>query len=198
MTKQATYADLASAYAEVDLLCTNVGLKRLAQLPEFDHVAAAPDGVALWASTYARLLLWPCAANDMAAVDAAADVGQRWFDEVLVAGERHAGGHPIDGYLVLALPEPPEEEAREDVRRLELSSQVCRKHLIWPSKAEDPDHETVPWRRVADVTVLGLPLAEVIPGAELQWPPIDTEAKALWEELDAIGVSAALLGEEVA
>jgi hypothetical protein len=198
MTEHATNAELTTAYAALDPLCNKVGLTRIAQLPYLEHFGAAPDGVALWSSTYARLLLWPCPANDAAAVDAAADAGQRWFDEVLVAGERRAGGRPIDGYLVLALPEPPKEDAREDVRRVELSAQVCRKHLIWPSNAKDADHETVPWRRVADVTVLGLPNAEIVLGAELQWPAIDTEAKALWEQLDAIGVSAVLLRDGAA
>ncbi|BBK44289.1 hypothetical protein STVA_43090 [Allostella vacuolata] len=197
MIEQATHTDLTTAYAALDALCIKVGLARIVQLSDL-KAAAVPDGVALWSSTYAQLLLWPCPASDAAAVDAAADAGQRWFDEVLVAGEQHAGGNPIDGYLVLALPEPPDEEARDDVRRLELSAQVCRKHLIWPSTADDPDHETVPWRRVADVTVLGLPSSEIAAGTELQWPDIDTEARVLWEEINAIGVSAALLRDETA
>jgi hypothetical protein len=196
MTEQAAPVNIATAHAALDRLCIKVGLTRMVELPDFAHAAAAPEGVALWSSNYARLLLWPCPSNDALAVDAAADAGQRWFDEVLVSGERHAGGRTIDGYLVLALPEPLKEEAREDIRRHELSAQVCRKHLIWPSNADEADYETFPWRRVADVTVLGLPNAEIVPGAELQWPAIDTEAKALWEELDAIGVSAVLLRDE--
>lgn len=189
-------AQLASAYAALDPLCTKVGFARATQLPQIDGAAAAPDGIALWSSPYARLLLWPCPASDTATVETAAHAAQRWFDEVLIASERGAGGRPIDGYLVLALPLPPKEGAREDVRRLELSAQVCRKHLIWPSMPDDPDHAAVPWRRVADVTVVGLPEAEILPGAELQWPALDVEAKALWEELDAIGVSAVLLNDE--
>jgi hypothetical protein len=193
MTERSLRADLNAAYAALDPLCAKVGLMRTRHFPNIAHAAIAPEGVALWASSYARLLLWPCPANTAVAVAAAASAGQRWFDEVLVSGERATAGRPLDGYLVLALPEPPEDEAREDVRRLELSAQVCRKHLIWPSNTEDADHETVQWRRVADVTVLGLPDAEIAPGTELQWPSIDAEAKALWEDIDAIGVSAVLL-----
>ncbi|WP_134727160.1 hypothetical protein [Paracoccus luteus] len=198
MTKPTGGAELATAYAALDPLCAKVGLVRATLLPQIDGAAAAPDGIALWSSPYAQLLLWPCSANDAATFETAAHTAQRWFDEVLIAGERQAGGRPIDGYLVLALPMMPEEEAREDVRRLELSAQVCRKHLIWPSTPDDPDHATVPWRRVADITVVGLPEAELLPGAELQWPAIDAEAKALWEELDAIGVSAVLLNDGAA
>lgn len=196
MSKQAAHADIATAHAALDPLCIKVGLTRMVQLPNIDRGAAPPEGVALWSSSYARLLLWPCPSNEALAIDAAAEAGQRWFDEVLVSGELNTGGRTIDGYLVLALPAPLKEEAREDIRRLELSAQVCRKHLIWPSEPDEADYETFPWRRVADVTVLGLPNAEIVAGAELQWPAIDTEAKALWEELDAIGVSAVLLRDE--
>lgn len=198
MTGVVDGADLNSAYAALESLCVKVGLVRADQLAQIDDSRAAPEGIALWSSSYARLLLWPCAASDAATVETTAHTAQRWFDEVLIAGERHAGGRAIDGYLVLALPKPPEDEVREDVRRLELSAQVCRKHLIWPSLPEDSDHVAVPWRRVADVTVVGLPDAEIVPGAELQWPAIDSEAKALWEELDALGVSAVLLNDEAA
>lgn len=193
MTDQAGGAELASAYAAIDPLCVKVGLARAEQSLRIEGAAGVPDGIALWSAPYARLLLWPCPASDAQTVEAAAAAAQRWFDEVLISGERGMGGRTIDGYLVLALPTPPGDEAREDVRRLELSAQVCRKHLIWPSLPDDPDHAEVPWRRVADITVVGLPDAEIVPGEELQWPAIDTEAKALWEELDAIGVSAVLL-----
>lgn len=188
-------AELASAYAALDPLCARVGFARAEQLPLIDDVAAV-DGIALWSSSYARLLLWPCGASDAQTIETTAHTAQRWFDEVLTSGERGMGGRPIDGYLVLALPTPPADDVREDVRRLELSAQVCRKHLIWPSLPDDSDHGDVPWRRIADITVVGLPDAGIKPGEELQWPEIDTEAKALWEELDTVGVSAVLLKEE--
>jgi hypothetical protein len=200
LTEHAARMDLASAYAALDPLSAKVGLVRVDTLPRDEATAPAPQGIALWSSTYARLLLWPCPSSDAATVEASARAGQRWFDEVLVEGERKSGGRPIDGYLVLALPEAPDKDAREDVRRLELSAQVCRKHLIWPSVPDDPDRESVPWQRVADVTVLGFPDTDVeaVPSGELYWPEIDTEALALWEELGAIGVSAAVSRDEKA
>lgn len=198
MTDQAGGAELASAYAAIDSLCVKVGLARAEQSPRIEGAAIAPDGIALWSSPYARLLFWPCPASDAQTVETTASAAQRWFDEVLIAGERGIGGRTIDGYLVLALPIPPEGDAREDIRRLELSAQVCRKHLIWPSLPDDPDRAEVSWRRVADITVVGLPDAEIVPGEELRWPEIDTQAKALWEELNAIGVSAVLLKDEAA
>ena len=50
------------------------------------------------------------------------------------------------------------------------------------------------------MTVLGFPDTDVeaVPSGELYWPEIDTEAMALWEELDAIGVSAAVSRDEKA
>lgn len=196
MTEYVGGAELASAYAAIDPLCVKVGLTRVEQLPRIEGAVGAPDGIALWSSPYARLLLWPCSASDARTVQTTASAAQRWFDEELISGERGMGGRTIDGYLVMALPVPPEDDAREDIRRLELSAQVCRKHLIWPSLPADPDYTEIPWRRVADITVVGLPDAEIVPGEELQWPAIDAEAKALWEELDAIGVSAVLLKDE--
>lgn len=194
MPEQATHVDIASAYAELDPLSAKVGFKRVDSLPHAEATTPAPQGTALWSATYARLLLWPCPGSDATTVEASAQAGQRWFDEVLVEGERRSGGRPLDGYLVLALPEAPQDDAREDIRRLELSTQVCRKHLIWPPAPDDPDRHIVCWRRVAEVTVLGFPDigAEAVPSGELYWPEIDTEAMALWEELNAIGVPAAV------
>lgn len=197
MTDKTDGAELASAYAVIDPLCVKVGFARAEQLPRIEGAADVPDGIALWSSPYARLLFWPCPASDTRTIETTTSAAQRWFDEVLIAGERGIGGRTIDGYLVIALPAPPGDDAREDIRRIELSAHVCRKHLIWPSLPEEPDHAEIPWSRVADITVVGLPDAEIVPGEELHWPTIDTEAKALWEELDAIGVSAALLKDEV-
>jgi hypothetical protein len=191
-------ADLGAAREQLDGLALKVGLARADQLPQATKAAAAPAGATLWASDYARLLLWPCETSDAASIEASAREGQAWFDDVLLQSERHGGDMPIDGYLVLALPAAPGPEAREDVRRLELSAQVCRKHLIWQSAPDAPDHGEGRWRRVADVTVLGLPEAEEAPGAELQWPELDAEAQALWDQLASIGVPATVIRDEAA
>jgi len=198
MTEGTEHADLAGAREQLDELCAKVGLERTNDLPRPETQVCPPEGATLWSSSYARVLLWPCGASDFASVEKAAVVGQAWFDEVLVQGERDTRGHPIDGYLVLALPQAPDANAREDIRCLELSVQVCRKHLIWPSSVSDVDYEHGRWKRVADVTVLGLPDAPPAPGPDLQWPVLDTEAETLWNELDSIGVAEAILRHEEA
>ncbi len=186
--------DLESAREKLDALCAKVGLLRSEELPGADR--RAPKGACMWTASYARLVLWPCTSSDPASIEEAAREGQEWFDDVLVHGEAQVRGQPIDGYLVLALPCAPGLEAREDVRRLELSSQVCRKHLIWPSLDTDINHEPGTWRRVADVTVLGLPDAETATGGELLWPEIDSEAQAVWDDLTQLGLTATLIQDE--
>lgn len=184
------------AVAQLDELCAKVGLYQ-ARPPIAGEVHTIPAGTTLWTSSYAQLVLWPCGASDAAGVVAAASKGQGWFDEILVSGEAQSRG-PIDGYLVLALPAAPAADASEDVRRLELSSQVCRKHLIWPAGETDTEEIKGTWLRVADVTVVGLP--ETIPsgGGELVWPNIDSEAQAVWDDLAALGLSATLIQDETA
>ena len=198
MTEPGAPANLASARDQLDALCVKVGLIRSQRIPTAEGQAPAPEGACLWASDYARLLFWPCRASDAASIERSARDGQAWFDEVLIQNEQNAHGRPIDGYLVLALPEAPGDEAREDVRRLELSAQVCRKHLIWPSQPSDRDHEPGRWRRVADVTVLGLPDTEEAPGAELHWPELDKDAQALWDRLAEQGVAPTVIQDETA
>lgn len=191
---QPAASSLHLAVAQVDDLCAKVELKR-AELPIVASEHAVPPGTTLWTSSYARLVLWPCGASDAVGVIAAAREGQGWFDEVLIRGEAHSRG-PIDGYLVLALPSAPAADASEDVRRLELSSQVCRKHLIWPAGEADTDETAGTWLRVADVTVVGVPDTMPSGGGELVWPKIDSEAQAVWDDLAALGLSATLIQDE--
>ncbi len=193
MTDQKPPVDLAEAYRALDPLCEKVGLNRIIDLLEPTSVRAPPVGTALWTSSYAQLLLWPCPSSQTEAVQQSARAGQDWFDEVLLKAEERLNGRPVDGYLVLALPTAPAAEAREDIRQLELSAQVCRKHLIWPEVnigAAPTEHI---WSRVADVTVLGLPDTLRTSGAELLWPEIDSEAQALWNEVATDGASATAL-----
>lgn len=196
MTDTQALVDFAAARDQIEAFGAKVGLRRSDSLPITDNMEATPDGTCLWSSDYARLLLWPCGASDATAIEYAARRGQAWFDEVLVQSERTARGRPIDGYLVLALPEEPRDEALEDMRRLELSAQVCRKHLIWPSQPADADHEPGRWRRITNVTVLGLPDAEDAPAAELHWPELDEEAQALWGRLAEQGVGPTVVQDE--
>lgn len=193
---QPAAGSLHLAVAQIDELCAKVGLHQVG-LPVTADEHAVPAGTTLWSSSYARLVLWPCGASDATGVIAAAREGQSWFDEMLVHGEAQSRG-PIDGYLVLALPAAPAADASEDVRRLELSSQVCRKHLIWPAGETDTEENAGIWLRVADVTVVGLPDTMPSGGGELMWPKIDSEAQAVWDDLAALGLSATLIRDETA
>jgi hypothetical protein len=193
---RAATGDLGLAVMQVDELCAKVGLRQI-DLPDSPGNHSVPTGTTLWKSNYARLVLWPCDASDASGVIAAALKGQSWFDEVLVHGEQQSRW-AIDGYLVLALPSAPAADVNEDVRRLELSSQVCRKHLIWPAGGADPKDAAGTWLRVADVTVLGLPYTTPSNGGELVWPKIDSEAQAVWDDISAMGLPATLLQDETA
>jgi hypothetical protein len=189
---------LALAEAEIDTLCQRVGLTRSDGAPwatDIDPDAAAPpDGSALWTSGYAHLLLWPAGGYTGQSLEASAEAGEAWFDAWLLSIERSARGRTIDGYLVLALPSAPNEEEHEEVRRLELSAHVCRKHLIWPTAAVE--NEDASWSRLGDITMLGLPEAAAAPKAELAWPELDAEAAALWNDLVSLGQSATLQQDE--
>ena len=144
MTEHAARMDLASAYAALDPLSAKVGLVRVDTLPRDEATAPAPQGIALWSSTYARLLLWPCPSSDAATVEASA----RPVNPGLTRSWSKANASRADARSTAiscsALPEAPDKDAREDVRRLELSAQVCRKHLIWPSVPDDPDRGLYP------------------------------------------------------
>ena len=165
--------------ASLDRLCGEVGLHRSAAPPAgAAEDVAPPPGAVMWAGSYARVLLWP-AADEGALASAAAD-GQAWLDAILSASE--GGQLPIDGYLILGLPGGPvTEEGRERVRRLEMSTHVCRKHVIWP----DAD-STLGWRGLVAVSALGFPAgpaARAAGGA----PDLDPEAAALWSRVQALG-----------
>lgn len=196
MTLDIHPATLSTACEQLDELGRKVGLERATELPRADIALQPPAGATLWLSSYARLLLWPCEGSDSSVVAQAAAAGQTWLDELLVQSECSMRGRPMDGYLVLALPQSPDAKSSEDVRRLELSAQVCRKHLIWPSPPDGADHEVGRWARVADITVLGLPTTVAGPGPELQWPKLDDEADALWSELSSLGVTETVLLHE--
>lgn len=120
------------------------------------------------------------------------------MDEVLSSIEADHPRRPIDGYLVLALPRSPQDDAKDDIRRLELSARICRKHLIWPAEATNAGPPSELWCRVADVTVLGLPDAMTAATDELRWPSLDSEAEAVWADLMLLGSPATAQKDEAA
>lgn len=178
---------LESALAEIGDLCRKVGLES-EPLPKFNEsVAKPPAGATLWASAYATALFWPVSSADVEILRTAADEGQQYFDELITIKERKTHGRVIDGYLILGLPSVPADDVQSAIMGLELSSQVCRKHVVWPKPEDDVGDsftESGKWRRIADVTVLGLPDADTAGAPEVYWPPLDAEAEELWHELE--------------
>jgi hypothetical protein len=181
--------DINACIQQLEPLCTKVAMARQPQLPRLAQVAEPPAGAALWSGGYARLLLWPVAANQGDAIERAAEEGEGWLDALLAQIETSSAA-PLDGYLVLALPAVPAPEADDEIRKVELSARICRKHLVWPSSAEALAAGAGPWARIADVTALGLPDAATAAGDMIYWPEIGDVADALWLELQEKGASA--------
>jgi len=187
MTAITADPDFATASQQLDVLCRKVGLHAAAQLPQSEQAITPPGATALWSSAYAHLLLWPVGGVSRELIERSANEAEGWFDEFLGQAEAASSGPLLDGYLVLALPQTPAGDAADEIRKLELSSRICRKHLIWPAIAENGVPPAEPWCRVADVTVLGLPEAEMAGASELYWPKIDADAEAVWSDLLAYG-----------
>ena len=169
---------MALPYREMDALCADVRLRRRdAPLADLGAEVETPEGATLWEGTYAAVLLWPCVEDGL---DDAAIDGQSWLDELL--SKRETRDRPIDGYLVLALAEPPSAGAEGGtVARVQASTQVCRKQVIWPAEAGGTE-----WSGLAGVSVLGFP-ASVAAGEVDSWPVMDPEATALWARIEENG-----------
>ena len=163
-----------------------MGFARCEDLPVVKEAAEPPPGAAFWSSSYARLLLWPVPGGDLSLLESAMLEGEGWLDAALRHLEGVKPGKPLDGYLVLALSRPPAPDAYEEIRRIELSSRICRKHLIWQKEATQDDGEKC-WCRIADVTVLGLPTTIMAPTGELDWPSLDLEAAKVWHDVSELG-----------
>lgn len=186
--------NIAACADALEQLCARVVMARQAELPRLADVAEPPAGAALWSSDYAQLLLWPVASSEGEAISRATDEGEGWLDAVLSRAER-SPAIPLDGYLVLALPAAPTPEADDEIRKIELSARICRKHLVWPSSSEALAKGAGPWARVADVTMLGLPDAITAAGNGLYWPEIGRHAEALWQELQNKGAPSVAQGD---
>jgi hypothetical protein len=187
--------EIKVACVELESLCNKVGLQKTLPLPSVEH-SQSPEGTTLWSSGYASLLLWPSTASDAETINIEAARAQSWFDEVLTNRENNTSRNLIDGYLILALPSPPEDTAKEEVRRLEISAQVCRKHIIWQDNTSLNEETQKKWLRLADITVLGLPDVTNAVVEGLYWPNIDSEAQAVWDDLVTLGVTGTVQQDE--
>lgn len=151
-------------------LCAAVGLNA-------DPDVGAPPGVSLWCSGYAAVAFWPVALEAFAAN---AGEAETWFADYLYGQERRRNARVVDGYLLLAFEKPVPETHYGAIRAVELSTEVCRKHAVWP---EDDGA----WCRFDAVTVLGLPKALTSTSGEPKWPTLEGEAAALWARIQKSG-----------
>lgn len=166
---------LKSAREHVEARCAKVGLA----LESLKGLPSVSSQASFWASSYACVLLWPVETESTLLSEAHRAEGV--FNEMLGVREKPRGNRPIDGYLVLLLSAAPSGEVDDAVRDLELSSQICRKHVVWPL-AEVEQGRAI-WSRLEAVTVLGLPDAQT-PSIDVAWPKLEGPADELWQELD--------------
>lgn len=160
-------------------LCTAVGLSA-----ELD--IATPGGVSLWSGSYAAVAFWP---TNEAQFTAHVGEAEAWFADYLYGQERRRNARVVDGYLLLAFDRQVTEALRGAVRTMELSTQICRKHAVWPEAGGV-------WRRLDAVTVLGLPSGVTSASGEPAWPVLDAEANALWNRIQRSGPKRAAEAED--
>ena len=159
--------DLIEMYAKA------VGIDR--QFP------AEADG-RIWAGRYAQIAL--CMVKECS-IDAIMDAKEMWqqkLDESLVRQEQ-ANLTVIDGYLILSLPDSPDDRLRAQIREVEMDTFICRKHVVWPEKGDAPEEI---WRRVFKVTVLGLPPSPPLCGGP-NMPVLRGAQRSIWIHVREMG-----------
>ena len=169
-----------SAATALDPLCRGVGLSTS------DRLDKAADGAALWLGPYASVLLWPATEADLADTT---NTAEAWFGDLLLREEDSRSARVLDGYLLICLPAKPPETLEPVLRSIELSTRICRKHVVWP----EADGE---WRRFDSVTVLRLPEGVTSVASDLQWPTLSNDGKAMWADIQDRGGVAAAQAEE--
>lgn len=170
---------IGGGVAALGPLCTAVGLNAELEIE-------APSGVSLWSGSYAAVAFWPT--NEAHFTDHA-ERAEAWFADYLFGEERRRNARVVDGYLLLAFDRPVTKAIQSAVRAVELSTQICRKHAVWP---EDDGA----WRRLDAVTVLGLPDGVTSATGEPNWPDLDTESRALWSRIQKSGPKRAAEAED--
>jgi len=153
----------------IDKFSDSVGLRRM-PVERIEGIEVS-ETVVMWASSYARLLLWPIKPTRMSAIEEEAKLGQTFLDQVLSAAESNTRA-PIDGYLLIELPAPPPADLAPVIWRVETSTQVCRKQIIWPIE------DRWGWRGILNVSLLGLPKISST-GAGAPWPNLTDQEEEL-------------------
>lgn len=172
--------------SETDELGASVGFRRADPAPAVRE-ATLPGGARVWRSSFATILLVAVQVSDAHGLMSASHAAAAWMREYLE--DEEGRGHLLDGYLLLALPEPPPQDSSV-VCEIEQDPYTCRKHVLWP------DAEDGSWRpRLLCVTTLGLPDAVSCPAlvAGVALPPRAAHALELWEKFG----SAARVAEEI-
>ena len=135
---------------QLGVLATPVGFAFGGLAESIDEVPP-PEGTRTWESSFAVLALVPLS-HDVKGLNATQEAAQEWMWRRLTMSERM--GKFLDGYLLFALPDKPDDMLRSGAQALELDTAVCRKHVIWPTTEGD-------WNNaLLGVTVLGLPSAQ--------------------------------------
>lgn len=165
--------------AALDPLCRAVGLAPV------EIATTSPVGARLWTADYAALLFWVGTADSLRDATVA---GEAWLAEYLAKEEQCRGARVVDGYLLVALPQPAKDDDAALVRAIELSTQICRKHVIWPE-------DNGAWLRIDEVTVLGLPPGVTSASGEPAWPSLTAEAASLWAAIQRLGAVRAAAAE---
>lgn len=137
-------------------------------------------GNLLMASNYAILIVGFAEENSSKSVSDTWMGLQSAVGEMLLTFEKD--GMLIDGYLIVALPERPDEALHASIREMELNTSVCRKHVVWPLDTSDKKWDN----RLRYVTVLGLPANTGIPNSNLEskksLPPKAKEVLDLYDK----------------
>lgn len=170
---------------ELDRRCERVKLTRVDT-----NQADLVSGARIWTGSYAAVLLWPALAKDVQTLESAAKAGEAWLAEFLLSVETARSARVIDGYLLLLLAAKPSEDLLEQVRELELSFRVCRKHVIWPL-----DSDTTQRPRLDAVTVLALPDGVTAASGEVRWPELEPSESELWDRIHSTGGAATAQAE---
>ncbi len=161
-------------------------IDKYAKAVGIDQKCTATAGGRIWAGRYAQIAL--CIVGDAAvgSLLSSLDGWQLKLDELLTKQEME-NSTVIDGYLILAIPESPGDELRGVIRRVEMDTSICRKHVIWPEPGDTSEER---WRRIFKVTALGLPPSPgLTKGAD--FPVLDGLQKIIWDESGEMGVARA-------
>jgi hypothetical protein len=157
-------------------------IEKYARTVGIDRPFPAEGDGRIWAGRYAQIAL--CMVKECS-IDALMDAKERWqqkLDESLVRQEQ-ANLTVIDGYLLLALPAPPDDSLRARIREVEMDTFICRKHVVWPEKGELPEER---WRRLFKVTVLGLPPSPPLSGGP-NVPALSGTQRSIWRQIREMG-----------